>query len=147
MRYLLLSILLLAIPSASFAGEKSQADQAGAVALTFINSYVRATAKSGAISGFKWLEKNPMVTEHFKKSLAKLYADSLKKDPEVGYDADAVIGGQDCPESFTVKSCKVTGDQALVVLIGPREFPMKVNVALVKTADQWMVNASGDLVH
>ncbi len=147
MRYFLLSILLLALPAAASAGSNTEAVQAGAVALDFMNGYVTATSRSGAVAGLKWIEKNPVVTNHFKMALARLYAEALKNDPELGYGADAVIGGQDCPESFQIKSCNAAGGNARVVLIGPRDFPMQVKVALVKVDGHWLVNGAGDLVH
>jgi len=89
-----------------------------------------------------------LVTDGFKRALAKLYGDALKADPELGYGADAVIGGHDSPDRFGVKSSKIKGGGARVVLVGidPPNFPMEVKVKLVRQDGRWMVDASGDLV-
>ena len=58
-----------------------------------------------------------------------------------------MIGGQDSPDRFRVKSSKVDGDRARVVLIGEDpQFPMEVNVDLVREDGRWLVDASGDLI-
>ena len=136
--------LLIAAPLASIAGEKSDAERAGLVALTFINSYVKASDSRGWDS-LKWVCRSPVATEHFKRALAKLYGDALKTDPEVGYDADAVISGNGCPDHFNLKSSKVSGEKAHVVLIGSQDFPKELNVALVKSGKKWLVDGSGVL--
>ncbi len=122
-------------------------DDPGEVALEFINAYVAVSLQPGGGNTTAFVQSSPVVTERFKRALDKLYSDALKADPELGYGADAVIGGQDCPERFRVKSSKITGDRARVVLIGEDpEFPMEVKVDLVREDGRWMVDASGDLV-
>ena len=143
MRHLLLLLFLLASPLAGFGVDtKTDADQAGTVAMTFINGYVKAS-KARSWNSEKWVASNPLVTENFRRARAKLIADGLKKDPEVGLDADPVINGNDCPESYTVKSAKASGDLASVVLIGPKDLPAQLKVRLVKSGGKWLVDASG----
>jgi hypothetical protein len=117
----------------------------GEVALQFINDHV--SSPPGYEETIARVEASPLVTERYKKALTKLYRDALKKEPEYGYGADAVIGGQESPERFRVKSSKTEGDRAFVVLIGEdADFPMEVKVELVCEDGRWLVDASGDLV-
>jgi len=113
----------------------------------FINAYVAVSMQQGGGNTMDFVKASPVVTERFTESLEKLYSDALKTDPEMGYGADAVIGGNDCPERFRVKRSKVTDDRARVVLIGEDpSFPMEVKVDLVREDGRWLVDASGDLV-
>ena len=142
MRHFLLHFLF-ASPLAGFGSDtKTDADHAGAVAQTFINSYVKASM-SHSWNPDKWVASNPLVTENFKRARAKLIADGLKENPEVGLDADPVIKGNDCPDSYTVKSAKASGDTAAVLLIGPKDYPAQLKVRLVKMGGKWLVDASG----
>ena len=119
----------------------------GDVAAEFINAYVAVSMQPGGGNTTDFVQSNAVVTERFKRALDKLYSDALKVDPEMGYGADAVIGGQDCPERFRVKSSTVKGDRARVVLIGEDpDFPMEVKVVLVREDGRWLIDASGDLV-
>ena len=134
----------LGVLGSAFAAE-SESEAAGAVAAEFINAHVASPA--GYEETITRVEASPLVTEHYKEALTKLYRDALKAEPEYGYGADAVIGGQDCPDRFRVKSSKIQSDRARVVLIGTDpDFPMEVKVDLVREDGRWLVNASGDLV-
>ena len=115
------------------------------VALEFINAHVAAPGDYEQV--IARVEANPNATARFKRALAKLYRDALKQDPELGYGADAVISGQDSPDRFRVKSRKIDGDRARVVLIGaePPNFPMEVKVDLVREDGRWLIDGSGDL--
>ena len=126
-------------------GGEAVAREPGAVALEFINAHIatpgdyeQVIARVGA---------NPDVTPRFKRALAKLYRDALREDPELGYGADAVIGGQDCPDRFRVKTGTIRGDRARVVLTGaePPDFTMEVKVDLVRQDGRWLIDGSGDL--
>jgi hypothetical protein len=142
-RYFLLLLFLLTSLLAGFGADtKTNADQAGTVAMTFINGYVKAS-RARTWNSEKWIASNPLVTENFRQARAKLIADGLKNDPEVGLDADPVINGNDCPERYTVKSAKASGDMASVVLIGSKDFPAQLKVRLVKSGGKWLVDASG----
>lgn len=145
MRAFLLAFVLLVAPV--FAGGDDAAS-AGAVAVEFINSYIKASSrfKNGYESAISWMEKSPLVTPRFATALAKLYRDALKKDPEMGYDADAVLGGQDFADAYRFQSGKVTGRRARVILQGTGSgSEMTVKVDLVKSDDGWLVDGSGDL--
>jgi hypothetical protein len=141
----LLSVSLLA--GAPAHGREAVAAEPGQVALEFFNGYVAVFQQSGG-DNMAFLQGSPLVTERFKRALEKLYREAREKDPELGYGADAVIGGQDSPDRFGVKSSKVNGDRARVVLIGiePANFPMEVKVDLVREDGRWLIDASGDLI-
>jgi hypothetical protein len=144
MRFRLLLILLLVAISDLHALSTRPADPVP-VALRFINEHVAAVP--GYEETIARVQASELVTERYKEALAKLYRAALKQDPEYGYGADAVIGGQDSPDRFRVKSSKVNGDRARVVLIGEDpQFPMEVNVDLVREDGRWLVDASGDLI-
>lgn len=127
-------------------GAEPAGSEPGQVALEFINAHV--AAPGGYEEVIARVEANPNVTERFKQALAKLYRDALKQDPELGYGADAVISGQDSPDRFRVKSRRIHGGRARVVLIGaePPNFPMEVKVDLVREDGRWLIDSSGDLV-
>lgn len=139
------AVLLLALPAVVFAGP----DQSpGGVAANFINSYIRFLKKTGGgyEKSIAWVAARPDTTDDFRKRLAKLYREALEEDPQLGYGADAVIGGQDYPSGFRVKSTDVDEDEALVVLASTdRGFPMEVKVSLVRPEGRWLVDGSGDL--
>jgi hypothetical protein len=125
---------------------ESAEDAAGKVAMDFINAHVAEPV--GYEETIARVEASPLVTARYKSALAKLYRDALKEEPDLGYGADAVIGGQDNPDRFRVKSCQVADARARVVLVGadPPDFPMEVKVDLVRENGRWLVDASGDLV-
>jgi hypothetical protein len=131
--------------AANLFAESGDEAAAGKVAVNFINSHVSELV--GYEETIARVETSPLVTDRYKQALAKLYRDALKEDPEMGYGADAVIGGQDCPESFRVKSSSVEDGRARVVLIGEDPaFPMEVRVDLIREDGKWLVDASGALV-
>ena len=125
-------------------------EAAGAVAEKFINTYLTASANftEGYESTIAWVGKSKLVTKDYETAITKLYRDALQDDPEMGYGADAVISGQDYPDAgFKVKTVKVDGDQARVILTSKdKEFPMEIPVVTVKQGDTWLVDQSGDLV-
>ena len=100
----LFAILMLATALAGNAADtRSEADKAGSVAETFINGYVKASHARNWNS-VKWVAASPLATNNFKRTLEKMISDGFKKDPEVGLDSDPVVGGNDCPDSYTVSA-------------------------------------------
>ena len=144
MRHLILVLLLLAAPAFAAASD-ANSSQAGAVALAFINGYAKASHARNW-DRIKWVAASPLATNNFKRTLKKMIADGFKRDPEVGLDSDPVVGGNDCPDSYTVKSAKADGDAAAVVLIGPKDFPAQVKVRMLKVDGKWLVDACGDML-
>ena len=137
-RLLAVGLSAMAVGLGPLCAAESTGNIPGEVALQFINDHV--SSPPGYEETIARVEASPLVTEHYKKALTKLYRDALKKEPEYGYGADAVIGGH-------VKSSKTEGDRAFVVLIGEdADFPMEVKVELVCEDGRWLVDASGDLV-
>ena len=137
--------LLLALDQLVAAHPDEDAGAAGRVAADFINEHI--SSPPGYEETMARVEASPLVTERYKKALAKLYRDALKEAPDYGYGADAVVGGQEYPDRMRVKTSKVDGDRARVVLIGEEaSFPMEVKVDLVRQDGRWLVDASGDLI-
>lgn len=137
---------MLATTLAGTAAEtKSEADKAGSAAGAFINGYVKASGDRNWDS-VKWVAASPLATENFKRTLKKMISDGFKRDPEVGLDSDPVVGGNDCPDSYSVKSAKADGDVAAVVLIGPKDFPALLRVRMLKVEGKWLVDACGDML-
>ena len=144
-RLLAVGLSAMVVGLGPLCAEESTGNIPGEVALQFINDHV--SSPPGYEETIARVEASPLVTEHYKKALTQLYRDALKKEPEYGYGADAVIGGQESPERFRVKSSKIEGDRAFVLLIGEdADFPMEVKVELVCEDGRWLVDASGDLV-
>ncbi len=144
-RLLAVGLSAMAVGLGPLCAAESTGNIPGEVALQFINDHV--SSPPGYEVTIARVEASPLVTEHYKKALTKLYRDALKKEPEYGYGADAVIGGQESPERFRVKSSKIEGDRARVLLIGEdADFPMEVKVELVREDGRWLVDASGDLI-
>jgi len=144
--FLTLVLTFLAVQSGTLAqssdGEPSQ------VAVNFLNTYVKAAASftNGEKSVTQWMAKEPLVTERFRKALARLYRNARARDPESGYGADPIVGGQDFPDEFRLVSTLIEGETARVVLIGTDPgFPMEVKVVLIQTSGKWFVDGSGDL--
>ncbi len=141
----LLSLLFLPVAAAKDPTETQAA--ASAVAQEFFNAYVLALPTLDGYEGvIAWVRKNPLASAHFQTALQTLYRDALREDPELGYGADAILGAQDYPEAFEVKSVKVDGNQAMVELVGRAPFPLPVRALLKKEHGQWLVEASGDLL-
>jgi hypothetical protein len=117
----------------------------GSVALRFIQAHLAQS--NGEVQDLVWVQSNPNVTDQFKAALTKHYGEALAEDPDYGYGADAIIGGQDFADSYRVESCVVDGHRARVVLAGKDPHSaMKINVELVQVQGRWLVDASGDLI-
>jgi hypothetical protein len=133
------------LPAAQSSPAEPDQSDPGGVAAAFINAHI--SAEPGYEETIARVSASPLVTERYKLTLTKLYRDALAKDPDYGYGADAVVGGQDAPGRFRVKSTTVDGDRARVVLVGEDPgFPMEVKVDMVREGERWLVDASGDLV-
>lgn len=148
MKALLLTVVVaLAISPMLLAQENVEARKAGAAASDFFNAYVKAIP---TLDGYKatiaWVKKNPLASPAYKAAVEKIYMDALRKDPEMGYGADALLGAQDYPDGFTIKQSRASGDKAVVDLIGVDPFPMPLRVTLIKQDDKWLVDGSGDLL-
>lgn len=144
-RFVFTVCLLVAFDQLLAAGQDKDESAAGRVAADFINEHI--FSPPGYEETIARVEASPLVTERYKKALTKLYRDALKEAPDYGYGADAVVGGQEYPDRMRVKTSKVEGERARVVLIGEEtSFPMEVKVDLVRQDGRWLVDASGDLI-
>jgi len=122
------------------------ADKAGAVAVEFINAYVKAIPGfDGYLGAVDWVKNHPLASDDFKQRLEALYRKSLEDDPEMGYGADAVLSAQDYPDAYAVESVHITGEKAVVGLRGVAPVSANLRVILIRAGDSWLVDASGDL--
>ena len=140
-------LLLAALNPVHAAPESPDSTKAVTVAEDFINSYIQAIPSfDGYMGAVAWVKGHALASPNFKKRLENLYRKALREDPELGYGADAVLGGQDHPEQYKVQSVRIEGDRALVDLIGKEPIPLKLRMILTRHNNSWMVEASGDLV-
>ena len=138
-RFLVMPLLFLGAAGAM----SIRSHDPGEVAQKFINSHI--SRQDGYEETMAWVMGRPEVTARFKQNLTKIYGDALAEDPDYGYGADAIIGGQDAADSYQVESCVVKADRARVVLAGrPPYSSLKIHVELVLVGGRWMVDGSGD---
>ena len=145
--FLLSLLLVLAASQILVGGENAEARKAGAVASDFFNAYVKAIP---SLDGYKatiaWVKKNQLASPAYKAAIEKIYMDALRKDPEMGYGADALLGAQDYPDGFRIKKSSASDDKAVVDLVGIDPFPMPLRVTLIKQDGKWLIDGSGDLL-
>jgi hypothetical protein len=137
-----LALLLLSL---SIALADDQADITSTVQ-KFYDAYVKQLPNESGYEGtIAWINRSSRVTPEYKTALAKLYRDALKKDPEYGYGADAVIAGNDWPDSgFAVRRVWMDGPRAFVFLSGRDSGSLhQVNVRVVKKDGKWLIDGSG----
>lgn len=112
----------------------------------FYDAYVKQLPKENGYEGtIAWVNKSSRVTAEYKTALASLYRDALKKDPEYGFGADAVIAGNDWPDSgFAVRRVWLDGPRAFVFLSSRNPGDAHtVNVRVVKRDGKWLIDGSG----
>lgn len=120
--------------------------KAAQVATSFINGYVQAIPRfKDERAAITWVQRSPLASANFKKNLETLYRGARRDDPEMGYGADAVVGGQDYPTAYEIKTVRVAGDRAEVHLVGVQPNPMPLRMVLIRHRDSWLVEGSGDL--
>jgi len=94
----------------------------------------------------RWVNANPKLSDAFKKALRKAVLDARKEDPEMGLDSDPIVGGQDYPDKgFRAKDVQITGDKAIVAMVGIDSPDFKIAVTLVRSANKWKIDAIGDI--
>ncbi len=112
----------------------------------FYDAYIKQLPEAGGYEEtIAWVNRSSRVTPEYKAALAKLYRDALKEDPDYGYGADAVIAGNDWPDSgFAVRRVWIDGPRAFVFLSGRDSASLHtVNVRVVKKDGKWLIDGSG----
>jgi hypothetical protein len=138
-------VFALMFLSLSVATANDQADITATVQ-RFYDAYVKQLPTINGYEGtIAWVNKSSRVTAEYKEALAALYRDALKKDPEYGFGADAVIAGNDWPDSgFAVRRVWLDGPRAFVFLSGRDPGSLHtVNVRVVKRDGKWLIDGSG----
>lgn len=131
----------------ALAADASPDDKAAAeVALKFINQYADYSDSRSFKCDASWVKNSPLCTPEFGKRLEAFHAHWNKINPIVGFGADPVVSSNGgVPATFSIKSVKVTGDQARAIALGDKSFPMEVPLILVKRNGKWLVDGSGEL--
>lgn len=115
----------------------------------FFDRYNREILAKGAEyeTTIAWVEKQSFPTAEFKRALAKLYRDSLKKDPDMGYGADALICGQDYPKKgCRVKQISIEGSAARASLESrDPSHNHSFQIQLVKQDGMWRLDGTEDV--
>jgi hypothetical protein len=148
MKALFLTILFaLAASPMLLAQENVEARKAGAVASDFFNDCIKAQPKMPSYKATNaCVKKNPLASPTYKAAVEKIYMDALREDPDIGYEADALLGAQDYPDGVRIKQIRASGNKAVVDLIGVDPFPMPLRVTLIKQDGNWLIDGSGDLL-
>ena len=140
------AIVALSVLPALAAGASPDDKAASEVALKFINQYADYVDSRSFKSDASWVKKYPLCTPEFGKRLDAFHAHWNKINPIVGFGADPVVSSNGgVPRDFTIKSIKVSGDQARAIALGDKSFPMEVPIKLVKRDGMWLVDGSGEL--
>ncbi len=93
-----------------------------------------------------WVKASPMLTGGYKKQFEKEIIRAREADPEMGLDYDPIFNAQDIPEKgFGVSNLEIIGNRATVIVIAVDWPDHPINVALVKSNDQWLINGIGNI--
>lgn len=114
----------------------------------FINDYL-STPHGSYQAVIAWVNKRQDVFPFFKERLAKLYLDALKRDPEVGYGADAVMAGiEEIGTKYKTVDTFYGRVHIRVTLqaVAPAGCKHHVDVVMIQDDDgTWKVHSSGDI--
>ena len=142
------ALLFALLASPLLAADKDDARAVASSAETFFNSYIKhLETNAGYEETIKWVEKSPIPTPAYKAALAKLYRDTLKADPELGYGADAVICGQDWPDrGFKASRTWISAPWAFVQMISkdPKSEHV-IETVWIKDQSTWRLDGTGPL--
>lgn len=112
------------------------------IALGFIIDYARYEFEGVDIEKElnDWANKNELVTQNFRASLAKLLRDAYSKDPDYGLGSDPIIDAQD----IVAKGFFIYQAGKDLVLIGNEYFAdMRIPVKFVQVGDKWLIDGAG----
>ncbi len=141
-----LAIVALSVLPALASGDSPDDKAAAEVALKFINQYADYSDSRDFQCDARWIKKCPLCTPEFGKRLDAFNAHWKKINPYVGFGADPVVSSNGgVPDTFSIKSVKVTGERARAIALGDKSFPMQVPIKLVKVDGKWLVDGSGEL--
>ena len=116
------------------------------VAMKFINEYCDFCNKQfnehKIINPRKFIEKNELLTESFKKSYKELFETAEKDDPEIGLDFDPIFDAQDFPENG-FELLKIEKNGYLIVRAKGSEWSnFKIKLKVSSYANKWLVDGA-----
>ena len=114
----------------------------------FINDYL-STPHGSYKEVIAWVDKRQDVFPIYKERLSKLHLDALKKDPECGYGADAVMAGiEEIGTKYKTVDTFYGRVHIRVTLqaVAPAGCKHHVDVVMIQDDDGiWKVHSSGDI--
>lgn len=109
--------------------------------LAFIEKPTKGDYESALIA---WIQKQPSLTDAYKREFKKVVMGARKKDPELGLDYDPILNAQDVPEhSLKATAVKVNGNTASALAVEKSGF--KIKIGLVKIKGKWLINRIADI--
>lgn len=91
-----------------------------------------------------WVSVNTHVSDDFKRVLKETLLKARQDDPEMGYDSDPIVNGQDyADKGYIAKEIKVNANKASVVMEGIESPDFKIQVDMVLIDGKWLVNGIG----
>lgn len=114
------------------------------VALQFINDYsefclMRIKQKS---SDTNWIQRNPLLTDKFKKLYRSTLDSAYKADTELGLDFDPIFDAQDFPDKgFSILKTDTIENYVTVNGNDWKEFEVVLRLAFVD--NKWFVDGAG----
>lgn len=153
MKTLIITLLTVAFFSCNSGGEKTADGKTNSSvsslsidpdqALRFINSYTEfCTNPNPQKEHRSWIEKNAMLTDHFKRSYKNLLDSAEKADPEYGLGFDPIFDAQDFPEKgFSILTVDTV--EGYVTVTGKDWTDFQLVLKLVQKDNQWLVEGAG----
>ena len=113
------------------------------VALNFINDYTKfSMPKAQASIDTNWIDRNELLTDHFKTAYRALLDSARKEDPELGLGFDPIFDAQDFPDKgFSIFKADTLGGYVTVVGNDWKEFELVLKV--VQNDKKWLVDGAG----
>lgn len=124
----------------------SKVERGDSVALKFLNQYAdfcdnRYNSKE-THGVEEWVEKNQLLTDHFRKRFIAMLDSAERADPELGLDYDLIFDAQDYPDNgFEITD--YNKQSGYVTLSGRDLTEFKVIVKVVRYNGKWLVDGSG----
>lgn len=122
--------------------EKIPNQNPAVIGMTFINDYVAYCNNTKNMELLDWVNKNKLLSSHFKSSIKKIIDDAYAQDPEFGLDADPIFDAQDYPEAgFVLEKYDSSSNTIFAKAKDGSDF--KLEIKMRNENDTWLVNACG----
>lgn len=112
------------------------------VALTFINDYAKfCEPKTPPTIDSTWIERNPLLTDSFKKKYKNIIDSAYIENPEIGLECDPIFSAQDFDSKYIIlKADTVNG---YVTMCGTKWKESIIEMKVVYQNNKWLVDGSG----